>query len=329
MEKCLPSAIQKLTADFMRIHWKYLDVPAGSPREKTQLWPGGPDEEVMICVADSQATNEMFHRQDFFFFNFAYRGDYDAVSYRSDNRITIREGECYIGQPYAGYAISGAKSDGLIVGVLIQTDAFFKTFLHTLSADAKLFRFFLEPQTNEFSDSFIRLRFDDPFSIHALLDIMIVEYANRREDTQAILQPMALTLMMQVARQYRKSAIVPVDETPAEKIVRYMNEHTEVVTLKDIATHFSYHPNYVSTLIRREFGKTFSEILLAQRMERAKVLLGGTKLPIEEIAFMLGYSNSSNFYKAFREYYHAAPREFMPDNSKGRPQALSPSVSLM
>ena len=26
---------------------------------------------------------------------------------------------------------------------------------------------------------------------------------------------------------------------------------------------------------------------------------------------MLGYSNSSNFYKAFRKYYHQSPREFV------------------
>ncbi len=45
-------------------------------------------------------------------------------------------------------------------------------------------------------------------------------------------------------------------------------------------------------------------------MERAGILLKGTSLPIEEIALMLGYSNSSNFYKAFREYYHMSPREY-------------------
>lgn len=45
-------------------------------------------------------------------------------------------------------------------------------------------------------------------------------------------------------------------------------------------------------------------------MERAGILLKGTSLPIEEIALMLGYSNSSNFYKVFREYYHMSPREY-------------------
>lgn len=311
MDKYLCEAIDKLAADFRRIKWDYLDVPAGSTREKTQLWPGETDEEVMICVAKGLETNELFHRQDFFFFNFAYQGDYGAVSYKFDNRVTIHEGECYIGQPYAGYAISECSEEVIIVGVLIQTNAFIKTFLHALSADAKLFRFFLDPQTNEYSDEYIRLKFDDVFSVRTLLDMMIREYANKREDTQKILQPMALTLMMQVARQYRLSVPMPQGETVAEKIVRYMGEHTETVTLKEIAAHFSYHPNYISSLIRRELGRSFSEILLEQRMDRAVILLKQTKLSIEEIALMLGYSNSSNFYKAFREFFHRSPREYL------------------
>ena len=90
-----------------------------------------------------------------------------------------------------------------------------------------------------------------------------------------------------------------------------MKAHSDVVTLKDIAARFSYHPNYISALLHRELGKTFTEILLEQRMERAVILLKGTTLSIEEIALMLGYSNSSNFYKAFREYFHQSPRNYI------------------
>lgn len=88
-----------------------------------------------------------------------------------------------------------------------------------------------------------------------------------------------------------------------------MNKHTDTVSLKDIAAHFSYHPNYISSLLRKEIGKTFSQILLELRMERAAILLKGTDLSVEEISAMLGYSNSSNFYKSFREYYHQSPRD--------------------
>lgn len=46
-------------------------------------------------------------------------------------------------------------------------------------------------------------------------------------------------------------------------------------------------------------------------MNRATALLKGTNLSVEEIAIMLGYSNPSNFYKAFRSYFHASPREYI------------------
>ena len=259
----------------------------------------------------ARTFRKCFTARIFFFFNFAYSGDYGALSYKYDNHITIHENECYIGQPFAGYALSAhSEKDTIIIGILIQKETFFWVFLPVLSADTKLFHFFLDPQTNEYSEEFIHLRFDDSCCIRTLLEMMVIEYANPQADTQAILQPMVLTLLMIAARQYKRSIPVPKDERLSERIVRYIGEHSDVVTLKDISKHFSYHPNYISTLLHREIGKSFSEILLEQRMERAVFLLKGTKLSVEEIAAMLGYSNSSNFYKAFRKFYQCSPRDY-------------------
>lgn len=115
---------------------------------------------------------------------------------------------------------------------------------------------------------------------------------------------------MLVARQYAQSNPTAKVDKLSEKIVQYIGEHFDTVTLADVANHFSYHPNYISGYIHRETGKSFSEILLEQRMERAAALLKGTELSVEEIAVMVGYSNTSNFYKAFKAYYHISPREY-------------------
>ncbi len=311
MAVSLDQAFVKLGKIFDKINWQYLDVPAGSPRDLTQLWPGDPDEEIMICVYKGYDIHERFHRQDFFFFNFAYQGDYGVISYRFDNRITVHEGECYIGQPYAGYAPNGqSDTEMIIIGVLIQIDAFFRTFFHVLSADQNLFRFFLHPQIDEYSDEFIHIKFEDDFVVKRLLELMVVEYADKKEDTQEILKPLTLALLMQVARQYKSSSPISKSETITDQILRYMSEHIDTVTLKDIAAHFSYHPNYISTLIHEKLGETFSEVQLEQRMNRAASLLKGTNLSVEEISAMVGYSNPSNFYKAFREYYGCSPREY-------------------
>ena len=116
---------------------------------------------------------------------------------------------------------------------------------------------------------------------------------------------------MQIARQYALVNQKFISESLSDKIINFIGEHFDTVTLKDIAKRFSYHPNYISTLLHREIGKSFSEILLEQRMERASILLNGTNLTNEEIALMLGYSNSSNFYKAFREFYGVSPKEYV------------------
>ena len=306
----LEKALETLGEQFAHRNWKYIDVPPGSQKEKSYEWPGASNEKIMICVHKGPDIQEMFHRQEFFFFNFAYRDDYGALSYRYDNHITVHENECYIGQPFAGYALyAHSQEEIIIIGVLIQKEAFFKTCLPVLSADANLFRFFLTPQTDEYAEEFIHLRFDDSGWIRSLLEMMVMEYADPQPGTQDILQPMVLTLLMLIARQYRRSTPAVEGERLSEQIIRYIGEHADVVSLKEIAKHFSYHPNYVSALLHRETGKSFSEILLEQRMERAVSLINGTTLSIEEIAAMLGYSNSSNFYKAFKKYFGISPRK--------------------
>lgn len=305
-------AIDKLREDYSTYDWTYHNFYNGKEESRMFCWPGQAEEEIMIVVHQSSGSQEEFHRHDYFYFNYTYQGEYDSISFKYDNRITIHEGELYAGQPFAGHAICvHDDKETTIIGVLIRKETFFRAFLPMLSANTKLFRFMLDPATDQFSDEFIHFKIEDACNIRILLEIMAIEYANKQEDTQIILKSLALSFLLQIARQYVRTNREPVSENLSEKIVQYIGEHFDAVTLKDIARHFSYHPNYVSTLLHKEIGKSFSEILLEQRMERAIILLKGTDLPIEQISVMLGYSNSSNFYKAFRDYYHVSPREYI------------------
>lgn len=308
----LESAIQKLQEDFLELDWSYHDLPVGSQNDKMHRWPGIPSEEILICVHNSNGVHELFHRHDYFYFNYTYKGESHSSSYKYENQIVICEGELYAGQPFAGHALcSHDNLETIIIGVLIQKETFFRAFLPMLSANSKLFHFFLDPATNCFSEEFIHFKIEDNCNIRTLLEMMVIEYADKKEDTQDILKPLVLAFLMQIARQYTFANQEPFSEKLSDRIVQYMGEHFDTVTLKDIASHFSYHPNYISTLLHKEIGKSYTEILMEQRMERATILLKGTNLPINEIALMLGYSNSSNFYKAFREYYHTSPREYI------------------
>lgn len=318
MDSTLTQAIDKLAWDFTHtLDFTFFDHHENGRSYKANAWPGEPHEDVTICVYKGHEIHEPFHHHEFFFFNYAYHNQYATQCDEKGTMTIIKENECYIGQPYTGYALRATeKEDVTIIGVLIQRDVFIRDYLSTLATDNTMFRFFLEPEKNRYSDHYFHLALEKNSPIRSLLEMMVVEYANKKEDTQMILKPMVLTLFMMLARVYRKTRHEEKNASLADQIIQYISEHIDTVTLKQISDHFSYNPNYISSLIHKETGQTFSRILLNMRMERAKILMANTNLSIEEIAYMLGYNNQSNFYKAFKETYKQSPRAFMKAQKK-------------
>jgi AraC-like DNA-binding protein len=308
-------AIEKLGDDFPNLNWNFQEYKIGQKTELISRWLGEPKEDIVVCAFNGKEIHEKFHRQDFFFINYAYKGDYGAQSYRFDNHVTIRENECYIGQPFSGYALYGASDQAIIiVGVLIKKEVFYRNFLQTISSDNRLLHFFLDPKIYNFSDEFIRIENMHDNSIRALIELMVVEYANKQADTQAILKTMTMALIMLLSRQFRFSREEPVTKDIIGQMIGYINEHLDHVTLSVLSSEFGYHPAYISSQLSQKTGKTFSQILLSQRMERAVFLMKNTDLSIEEMAPMIGYADKSNFHKAFLNYYGQAPRQFMLKN---------------
>ena len=67
-----------------------------------------------------------------------------------------------------------------------------------------IFNFFVELKTNKFSEECIHLSFENNFTVRKILEIMIVEYANRQDDTQNILKFLFQALVLEIARSYKK-----------------------------------------------------------------------------------------------------------------------------
>ena len=305
--------------EFSSLDLTFHKMEDGREDDVTSFWPGSTEEDVLVCVFKGTRIQEPFHRQDFFFLNYAYRGSYQALSARFNNTITIRQDECYLGQPYSGHALRCDNTEEtVIVGVLIRKDAFFRDYLSLVYADAGLFRFFLEPRTNRFSDEYLHLSATSEHPIRTLLELMILEYADRREDSQPVLKALLQALILHIVRRYRLAQPENPTRSLSWEIARYIADHSDTVTLTELSARFSYHPNYISALLPRETGKTFSRLLLEARMERAVLLLRNTTLSIEEIAGMTGYSDQSNFYKAFREMFGTSPREYLKGVYNGR-----------
>lgn len=308
----IASAIEKLSVQFPDLAWDFRPTPTGGKTELISQWLGDTSEDIMVVCFKGKKYIEKYHRQDFFFINFVCQNGYDVLSSKYDNHLHLNEGDCYIGQPFSGYALKiDSDKEVIMIGLHIKKELFYQHYLYPLTNDTPLFHFFLDPNTDKFSDEYIRMHLpkDDP--IWSLVFQMLVEYAEKKSDTQTVLRPLMLALTMHLSRIYREthSQDEP-DADLATQMTAYIESHSDTVTLGSLAAHFRYHPNYVSRYLHEKTGKTFSSIVLEKRMDKAALLLKNTDLSIEKIAAMLGYSNTSNFYKAFREYYHTSPRDY-------------------
>jgi AraC-like DNA-binding protein len=68
-------------------------------------------------------------------------------------------------------------------------------------------------------------------------------------------------------------------------------------------------------------GRQFKELLEQVRCEQAKTLLSEGQ-PVKAVAYILGYSDSANFRRAFKRWLSMTPQEFIKDAIKSRGTAL-------
>ena len=91
----------------------------------------------------------------------------------------------------------------------------------------------------------------------------------------------------------------------------YMRTHfRENITLEQMAKALSLSTKQLSRIIKNTYGQTFRKRITFMRVEEAKKLLLDKNLTIAQIAFMVGFSTHTGFYKAFKQITGKKPGEW-------------------
>ena len=100
------------------------------------------------------------------------------------------------------------------------------------------------------------------------------------------------------------------DKQTKRSIETLIEQNLTNVTMSDIAKHLGYSLVYTGVLVKTLFGKTYKELLLDKRLEKAKQLLTKSKLSIGEIIKTIGYENEGYFRKKFTQKFGKKPLEY-------------------
>lgn len=89
------------------------------------------------------------------------------------------------------------------------------------------------------------------------------------------------------------------------------------LTLEKVANDFDLNKCYFCSVLKKELGKTFSQIVNEIRIENSKPLLEECKLSILDVALTVGYNNQNYFNMAFKKSTGVTPLEYRRMSKKG------------
>jgi AraC-like DNA-binding protein len=159
----------------------------------------------------------------------------------------------------------------------------------------------------------------DLVALQALLGQMIAENRERRFGSLEILRGKLLQMIGTVCRRY-ETELLRIATTRSGssgrrdtllRVSRYVRENlARELSLSDAASAAFLSPNYLAHLLKKETGKSFTELVTERRMERAQDLLTNTAMRIADVAHATGFEDEGYFTRRFKQRYGTSPRAF-------------------
>ncbi|MEK5490142.1 response regulator [Paenibacillus sp. FSL R7-0297] len=108
-----------------------------------------------------------------------------------------------------------------------------------------------------------------------------------------------------------------VSSATVTKIRQYIRSRlSEEITRDELAASVYLNPAYLSRLFKKETGLSMSDVIIQERLQKAKQLLEETELKITDIAERVGYTSLGSFSNLFKRMVGVTPQHYRARNKK-------------
>lgn len=217
-----------------------------------------------------------------------------------EKTVVLREGDLLFLNQSCRHEILPAGEEDIGVNIIVLPQ-FFHTAFGMLGKGNSMSDFLLHCLTQE-DPAPLSLQFHTAglLPVQNLIENLIWS-AVYHDDPDSRLNQLTMGLLLQ--QLLRHAERLSTDSAGMDKVVlralRYIDDHYANASLEEF-----------SRAVHRETGSTFKELLQKKRFREAAALLQNTSLPVSDVAYAVGYSNTSYFHRRFREIFSVSPREY-------------------
>ena len=208
------------------------------------------------------------------------------------------------------------KHNATVISIGIRKSTFERAFRDILSSNLPISRYFRSAVAGKQSNEiFFRESMDD-FSMQLLL-MMYRQQKVGTPEANKINDHLIQSFVYYIAEKSTDETIFGTAEYLRDKawdIRMFLVENYREATLSSTALHFHYSESYLSRLISRQLGLSFSQLLQTIRLEKSCELLMNSTTKITDVCEQVGYDNESYYIQLFRKTYGITPLQYRKAN---------------
>lgn len=226
-------------------------------------------------------------------------------------RVELKEGNILFLNQNSTQEILPAGENDIAVNFIILPE-FFDTTLSMLGNEETPLRRFIVNclKSEDIPSSYLYFDVADILPIQNLIENLIWtlmnDVKNKRNINQMTMGLLFLQLLNCTDRLKSQN-----DETDiAIRTLRYVEEHYSQGSLTELSELLHYDFSWLSREIKRQTGKTYTELVQEKRLSQAAFLLKNTDLSVCDISLKVGYENISYFHRIFLKKYDVSPKHY-------------------
>ncbi|WP_299089981.1 AraC family transcriptional regulator [uncultured Metabacillus sp.] len=155
----------------------------------------------------------------------------------------------------------------------------------------------------------------DTNEIYHTLKNLVLELDKKESDKDIMIQLHLAQLFMQLARitaeEMKETHTHYQANVYVNKTIKYLHHNYDCdIQVKDVGQAVNLHPGYLHRIFKQQTGSTIMEYLTSLRMEKAKMLLADTEIPVTEICFYIGINSRQYFSALFKKHTTQTPLEY-------------------
>lgn len=251
------------------------------------------------------------HRHDFFEIVCTVKG---CCVHRVESTETImKQGDITIIPPNVLHYLIG-EPDCSAFTIKIRKSTFDRVFSVLLRSGTTLSAYFANTLYSQNYRNSLTFHCGQDAFLPELLLYMLSQQSEKKQHYSFVLEGLLMTFFSYLVQNYENTIEFSSGESLLNnrmiEIENYMRQNYKTCTLQNTADYFYLNPSYLSTIVRKQTGFTFSFIIRRIKMENAAEMLTKTNLKVEQICENVGYSDTTQFIKTFKAYFGSTPLKY-------------------